>query len=114
MGHIGEADVSDCIELVKLAISKYSVIDEERIGIFGGSHGGYLGAWLISKIETKSFFKAAALRNPVVHLPAMILTTEIPEWGYACAFNRESDWPTKKEDMVPLYEKSPASQFQNI
>jgi dipeptidyl aminopeptidase/acylaminoacyl peptidase len=48
LGTCGEVDVHDCGELVKLALSKYSnLIDEKRVGVYGGSHGGYLTGMLI-------------------------------------------------------------------
>ena len=42
----------------------------------GGSHGGFLSAWVTSKTN----FDACSIRNPVVDLNAMFAVTEIPDW----------------------------------
>jgi dipeptidyl aminopeptidase/acylaminoacyl peptidase len=41
-------------------------IDEKRVGVVGGSHGGFLGSHLIGRTKK---FRAAALRNPVTSIP---------------------------------------------
>jgi len=34
-------------------------IDETRIGVFGGSHGGFLTCWLSGHEKYSQYFKAA-------------------------------------------------------
>lgn len=41
-GKVGDVDVKDCITATQEAIKKYPWLDPERIGLCGGSHGGFL------------------------------------------------------------------------
>ncbi|GAA6059557.1 hypothetical protein JCM10212_000613 [Sporobolomyces blumeae] len=47
--------------------------------LVGGSHGGWILAHLTSKYDE---FDAAVMRNPVVDLPSMLASTDIPDWTY--------------------------------
>lgn len=42
--------------------------DESRVWVMGGSHGGYLAAFLSARCPT--VFRGAILRNPVIDLPS--------------------------------------------
>lgn len=46
LGKVGEIDVLDCITAVDLALQKYPWIDPKKVNVYGGSHGGFLGAHL--------------------------------------------------------------------
>jgi len=88
LGHIGERDVEDCGNLIKLALDKFSdVIDAGKVSLFGASHGGFLTAWLIGHPLYKDLFKVAILWNPVINMSYMITSTDIPDWNFACCFN---------------------------
>jgi len=70
MGEIGVNDVEDCGELTLLALQKYaSVVNPDRVGIEGGSHGGFLTGWLIGHPKYKDIWRAACLWNPVLNMP---------------------------------------------
>jgi hypothetical protein len=78
--------------------STRKLVDEARIGVVGGSHGGFLAAHLCTRYSFISIFgciyeciyiymciyrypqlmKAAALRNPVIDIPSMLPATDIP------------------------------------
>lgn len=45
-GKVGNADVKDCITATQEAIKRYPWLDPKRIGLCGGSHGGFLVAHL--------------------------------------------------------------------
>lgn len=45
-GKVGNVDVKDCITATQEAIKKYPWLDPKRIGLCGGSHGGFLVAHL--------------------------------------------------------------------
>jgi acylaminoacyl-peptidase len=44
----------------------------------GGSHGGWIGSILTSRYVEE--FGACVMRNPVVDLPSMLASTDIPDW----------------------------------
>ncbi len=54
-GHYGERDYMDIMEGVDYAVSKFP-IDRSRIGVIGGSYGGFMVNWIVTHT---SKFKAA-------------------------------------------------------
>ena len=53
---------------------------------FGGSHGGFLGGILAGRHH--EYFTGNVLLNPVLSLPFMISTTDIPDWVMVEALNK--------------------------
>ena len=58
---IGSVDVDDVMLCTKHVIENFSVVDGERIGICGGSHGGFLAAHCTSQYP--DFFKAGKTKD---------------------------------------------------
>jgi acylaminoacyl-peptidase len=56
----------------------YPLVDERKLGIMGGSHGGFLAAHCIG--QRPAFFQAAVLRNPVTNVLANSMTSDIGDW----------------------------------
>ncbi|KAJ6632877.1 Acylamino-acid-releasing enzyme [Pseudolycoriella hygida] len=81
LGKIGQLDVEDCHGIVQQALKSIPSLDSERIGLFGGSHGGFLSAHLSGQYP--DFYKAAVLLNPVCDLNVMIGTSDIVDWCLA-------------------------------
>jgi dipeptidyl aminopeptidase/acylaminoacyl peptidase len=50
-GAWGEVDQEDFLKGVEAAIAKYPEIDTRRVGVSGGSYGGYMTNWLISRTD---------------------------------------------------------------
>jgi dipeptidyl aminopeptidase/acylaminoacyl peptidase len=63
-GHYMEKDFSDIIDMVEHLV-KSGWIDERRIGVTGGSYGGYLTNWAVSHSK---LFAAAVTDRSVVNL----------------------------------------------
>ncbi|KAL1500278.1 hypothetical protein AB1Y20_012945 [Prymnesium parvum] len=116
LGHAGEMDVDDCAALVRLALETHpSLLDPSRGACYGGSHGGFLTAWLLGAPRHKSLFKCGALWNPVVDLPAMLGTTDIPEWCAAEAYaSCELKWPVSSAQYAKLQKASPISMVNEV
>ena len=106
LGRAGEMDVTDVAELTRLALATFPLgaaegaqapglaLDPKRGALFGGSHGGFLTAWLLASPEHRNLFSGGVLWNPVVDLPAMLAATDIPEW-YAAPLGgvwRDDGW----------------------
>lgn len=47
VGAPGEPDSADLLAVVEEATKRFDFIDPQRIGVIGGSYGGYLTSWLI-------------------------------------------------------------------
>ena len=78
-GNIGRNDVQDMVQATQEALQAYpELLDDSRLAVVGGSHGGFLTAHLIG--QHPSMFKAAAMRNPVTNIPSMNGVTDIPDW----------------------------------
>ncbi len=55
-------------------------VDESRVAVVGGSHGGFLAGHLVGQHPTR--FRAAALRNPVLDISLMVHVSDIPDWTF--------------------------------
>jgi acylaminoacyl-peptidase len=110
---IGSLDVADVIAATASVLDR---VDETRIAVCGGSHGGFLAAHLTGQFPDK--FRAAALRNPVVDLPAMVSTTDIPDWCFVEGVNGKYHWdkyrPPTADEMLQLYNKSPIQYVDKV
>jgi dipeptidyl aminopeptidase/acylaminoacyl peptidase len=62
--HWGELDNEDYLNGVDAALAKYPDIDPGRVGVSGGSYGGYMTCWLTS---TTSRFAAAVAARIIVN-----------------------------------------------
>ena len=56
MRHYGEVDYEDFMDFTDEALKQYPWIDEKRLGLTGGSYGGYTTNWIITQTDR---FKAA-------------------------------------------------------
>ncbi|CAM9837254.1 unnamed protein product, partial [Phaeothamnion confervicola] len=117
-GRVGMADVGDVVEATKATLAlQPPVADASRVGIYGGSHGGFLGAHLTGQYP--NLFRAAALLNPVINIPAMAATTDIPDWCAVEALGAgQYDW-TKAElptadQLARMHAASPLAHAANV
>ncbi|KAF9022062.1 alpha/beta-hydrolase [Hymenopellis radicata] len=120
LGHCGTLDVEDCIASVRHLITlEIAEEGEGKLFLSGGSHGGFLGAHLVSRFPT--LFTAAVLRNPVISA-GDVWGSDIPEW-YFEEFNLPF-FPKNASERVPytitsdqytaLQTASPISYVQNV
>ena len=58
--------------------SQELLFDSSKVGIVGGSHGGFLTAHMIGQYP--GVYKVAAMRNPVTNIPSMLSVSDIPDW----------------------------------
>ncbi len=76
-------------------------VDRDRVGIGGGSYGGYTAAWAATRHT--DHFAAAVSFVPIAHVATKWLTTDIP-WEYYYV-HYEERWPHEQWDY--LEERSP-------
>lgn len=92
-GYSGIKDVDDCGELLKKTLEQFKdEIDETRIGVFGGSHGGFLTCFLSGHPSYAKYFRAAAQWNPVTDFYGQTLFTDITDWSNAEALGGDLKW----------------------
>ncbi|KPK01663.1 MAG: hypothetical protein AMS20_13200, partial [Gemmatimonas sp. SG8_28] len=77
-------------------------VDRGRVGVGGGSYGGYTAAWAATR-QTQHFAAAVSF-VPIAHVATKWLTTDIP-WEYYFVHYQER-WPHEQwrylEDRSPL------------
>eukprot|EP00047_Mylnosiga_fluctuans_P014341 m.37631 g.37631 ORF g.37631 m.37631 type:complete len:693 (+) comp5455_c0_seq1:1276-3354(+) len=78
-GKVGVLDVADVDAAVSHVLDA-KLADPARVGVYGGSHGGLLGAHMTGQHPQR--YKAAVLRNPVIDIPSMAAITDIPDWCF--------------------------------
>ena len=114
-GKVGVTDVEDCAELLKSTLAQFGeTIDNTRIGLFGGSHGGFLTAWLLGHPVYKSLFKTGILWNPSTSISLGVCTTDIVDWNFSTGLNKKVEWPVTREDHDAFFEHSPISVCGNV
>ena len=115
-GHCGSKDVEDCVKAVKFALDSHGdILDKDRVGVCGGSHGGYLAGHLTS--QHPDVFKVAAMRNPVTNIATMVTATDIPDWCYVESTG-SYDFDTFKvpsaDQLDKMFKSSPAYHVKNV
>lgn len=87
IGKVGTQDVYDCHYALCYLLEKSSrlglSLDKSRVHCSGGSHGGFLVTHLIAQFP--GFYKSMVTRNPVTNLSSVFYTSDIQDWGLACA-----------------------------
>ncbi|MFJ7214502.1 S9 family peptidase [Amycolatopsis sp. NPDC098790] len=71
-GDVGGAEFTDLLTGIDLLVEA-GVADEDRLGIGGGSHGGFVAAWAVTRTDR---FKAAVVNAGVVDWPLLAATGE--------------------------------------
>ncbi len=61
-GFYGVKDYGDIMKFTQECVARLPFIDAERVGVTGGSYGGYMTNWIITQTH---FFKAAAAQRPI-------------------------------------------------
>jgi len=105
----GTVDYEDLLAVVDTALERYDFCDPERLGVLGGSYGGYMTSWIVSHTNR---FKAACSERAVNSLVSMYGSSDMG-WvfkGYHGTFVHEdvekylqiSPWTYAKEIETPL------------
>lgn len=86
MSDWGNRDYADLMAGVDAALARFDWIDPDRLGVAGGSYGGYMTSWIIGHTDR---FKAACVMRPVTNLESM-LASDIGFWvGWAWAAKKD-------------------------
>ncbi len=96
----GTVDYSDLMTFVDEALARFPAIDRRRLGVAGGSYGGYMTSWIIGHTNR---FAAAVAQRAVVNLASFCGSSD---FGYAWyrAFGGKVSWrdPAHYLKMSPI------------
>ena len=101
----GSLDYQDLMAVVDAALEQFDFIDPDRLGVMGGSYGGYMTSWIVSHTDR---FKAAMSERAVNN---MLSEFGSSDFGW---FHRAYTgvWPF--EDVQPYLDQSPTTYAANI
>ena len=105
-GKYGTIDYEDLMGFVDVVLERYPSIDQNRLGVTGGSYGGFMTNWIIGHTDR---FKAAASQRSIANWVSMGCTTDI---GYY--FSDDQIGTTPWEDADKLWEASPLKYADKV
>ena len=116
-GDVGTQDVLDVVAATRSVIGTIDIIDSDRVGICGGSHGGFLAGHCIGQFP--ELYKVAAMRNPCTNLASLVTSTDIPDWVYVESFgsnyyNFANFRPPNRDEVGIMWDKSPIAYLNNV
>ncbi len=104
-GDYGGKDYEDIMDAVDFALEKFDFIDETRLGVTGGSYGGFMTNWIVGHTNR---FKAAVTQRSISNWISFYGVSDI---GYYF-----SEWQIKADlnDIETLWKHSPLAYASNI
>ncbi|OUZ12412.1 S9 family peptidase [Aeromicrobium sp. PE09-221] len=79
VGDMGGADTGDFLSGVDALVER-GIADPRRVGLIGGSYGGFMSSWLVTQDQR---FAAAVPISPVTDWYSQSFTSNIAGWGNA-------------------------------
>lgn len=105
-GKYGTIDYQDLMDFVDTILKKIKAIDHERLGVTGGSYGGYMTNWIIGHTNR---FKAACTQRSIANFLSFHSTSDI---GFYFSKDQTSGHPLSDTDK--LWEQSPLKYANHI
>ena len=101
----GTADYDDLMKWVDF-IEKKPYIDTKRMGVTGGSYGGYMTNWIIGHTDR---FKAAVTQRSVSNFISMYGSSDY-NWSFQYELGNKAPW----ENMENYWRQSPMKYIGNV
>ena len=98
-GKYGEVDYEDLMTFVDWAVQTLPFVDGDRLGVTGGSYGGFMTNWIIGHTNR---FRAAATQRSICNWVSMVGMSDI---GYY--FVPDQQAADLGEDVNALWDRSP-------
>lgn len=105
-GKYGTIDYDDLMKFTDTVLKKYSDIDTGRVGVTGGSYGGFMTNWIIGHTDR---FKVAASQRSISNWISKFCTTDI---GYY--FVEDQNSATPWNDVDKLWFHSPLKYADKV
>jgi dipeptidyl aminopeptidase/acylaminoacyl peptidase len=104
-GRWGKADYADIMAWTDL-VARKPYIDRRRMGVTGGSYGGFMTNWIIGHTNR---FRAAVTQRCIVNLVSKYGTGDY-NWLLAYRFGGKDPWG----DIEAYWDQSPLKYFGNV
>ncbi|MDI6601732.1 MAG: S9 family peptidase [Thermoanaerobacteraceae bacterium] len=105
-GKYGTIDYEDIMKFTDYVLEKYTNIDPSRVGVTGGSYGGFMTNWIIGHTDR---FRAAASQRSISNWISDFGTTDI---GYY--FNPDQVGGTPWDNAEKYWEHSPLKYADKV
>jgi dipeptidyl aminopeptidase/acylaminoacyl peptidase len=105
-GRYGTIDYDDLMRFTDAVLDKYTSIDKGRIGVTGGSYGGFMTNWIIGHTDR---FAAAASQRSISNWISKFATTDI---GYYFVEDQQGGTPWDNQEK--LWEHSPLKYADRV
>ena len=104
-GKYGTIDYEDIMAFTDLVEKEYP-LDKERMGVTGGSYGGFMTNWIVSHTDR---FKAAATQRSISNWISFYGTSDIGPY-----FGPDQTDGDPLDDLEKVWEQSPLKHARNI
>ncbi|XP_054033269.1 acylamino-acid-releasing enzyme [Dryobates pubescens] len=112
LSRVGEQDVADTQLAVDQALST-EPLDPHRLALLAGSHGAFIALHLLANEPER--YQACALRSPVSNLPALLGTSDIPDWRYtSLGLPYSFERVPSAEDVATMLLRSPIARAARV
>lgn len=104
-GDYGGNDYQDLMAAVNYVLANYEFIDSNRLGVTGGSYGGFMTNWIVGQTNQ---FKAAVTQRSISNWISFYGVSDI---GYYF-----TEWQIKSDlsDIETLWKHSPLAYVKNV
>jgi Dipeptidyl aminopeptidases/acylaminoacyl-peptidases len=107
VGDWGGKDMNEIIELTNIVKEKYNL--KGKIGVTGGSYGGFMTNWIVTQTN---IFSAAISERSISNLVSMCGTSDIGFWFNAVEAGIEDPW--LQDSIQKLIKMSPIFYVKNV
>ncbi|XP_061864420.1 acylamino-acid-releasing enzyme [Colius striatus] len=112
LSRVGEQDVADTQLAVEQALGS-EPLDPHRLALLAGSHGAFIALHLLTREPER--YRACVLRSPVCNLPALLGTSDIPDWRYiSLGLPYTFERVPRAEDVATMLLRSPIAQAHRV
>ncbi|MDK8182255.1 S9 family peptidase [Paenibacillus sp. UMB4589-SE434] len=105
-GDYGGKDYSDLMEAVDYAVSTYDFIDSSRLGVTGGSYGGFMTNWIVGHTDR---FQAAVTQRSISNWISFYGVSDIGHF-----FTEDQIGGNPWNDLERLWKHSPLAYVEQV
>ena len=106
-GKYGTIDYENLMQFVDECLAKYPAIDSDKLGVLGGSYGGFMTNWIVGHTNR---FKAAVTMRSICNWMSMTFISDIGYFFGNDQLNVSDPW----DEAEKLWDNSPLKYAKNV